>query len=257
MEEKQKNSVLITGATGGFGREFACQLEKKGYRLLLHGRDHARMQLTLGALHRPADHTCLYADLSTQTGCERLIAQARRHAHLTGLVNNAGFGVWGGFEQLEFKPQIEVLQTNLLAPITLAHALLPILIRNHGFMINVSSLAGETPLPHMSTYSAAKAGLSFWSEALRMEARSQVRIVTLAPGPSPTGFRDVSGMPRGKGVIFRANASSIIQQALAQLDRGGGCCVPFPRHRLLWLVQKLTPRSIALPLMRRFLSSRG
>ncbi len=249
-------SVLITGATGGFGREFARQLEERGYRLLLHGRDRVRMQMTLDALQRPTDHDCLYADLSSRAGCERLIVQARKHADLAGLVNNAGFGVWGAFEQREFKPQIEVLHTNLLAPVALTHALLPLLIRNHGFMINVSSLAGETPLPHMSTYSAAKAGMSYWSEALRMEMHARLRIVTLAPGPSPTGFRDVSGMPKGKAAIFRADVSLIVSQALTRMDHGGGFCVPFPRHRLLWLMQKLTPRSIALPLMRHFLSRR-
>ena len=244
--------ILITGASGGFGCEFARQLEDEGHRLLLHGRDTARLKLTLGRLAHPKRHRCLQGDLSRTDGVEQL-CQAIKDEELTGLVNNAGFGVWGAFERTESVPQIDVLRTDLVAPVELTHALLPHLIRNHGFIINVSSLAGETPLPHMSTYAAAKAGLTFWSEALRTELNDRVRVVTLAPGPSPTGFRDVSGMPMGKGNAFRAPADLVVRAALHTLAKGGGYCVPGFRHRMLWLLQKTIPRALALPIMERHL----
>ena len=245
-------SILITGASGGFGCEFACQLEAEGHRLLLHGRDLARLKLTLGRLFHPERHRCLQADLSTPEGVEHLRA-AIKDEELVGLINNAGFGVWGSFERTESVPQIDVLRTDLVAPVELTHALLPYLIRNRGFIINVSSLAGETPLPHMSTYAAAKAGLTFWSEALRNELAGRVRVVTLAPGPSPTGFRDISGMPMGKGNTFRAPAGLVVRASLHTLEKGGGYCVPGMRHRMLWLLQKSVPRWLALPIMERHL----
>jgi len=243
--------VLITGATGGFGREFARQLEKRGFDLILHGRDRARMQLTLDALQQPDQHMCIYADLTVKHELHSLIEKVRRQDGLTGLVNNAGFGVWGLFERAAIVPQLDMLQTDLLAPVNLTHALLPILKRNSGFIINVSSLAGEMPLPHMSIYAASKAGLTWWSEALRIELADKVRVVTLAPGPSPTGFRDVSGMPHGTGSIFRTGSALIVSQALKRLDHGGGYCVPGIRHKLLFLMQKIIPRRIALPLVER------
>jgi uncharacterized protein len=245
-------SILITGASGGFGCEFARQLENEGHRLLLHGRDIARLKLTLGRLMHPERHRCLHGDLSRAEGVEQL-RLALKGEELAGLVNNAGFGVWGAFESTESVPQLDVLRTDLVAPVELTHALLPYLIRNRGFIINVSSLAGETPLPHMSTYAAAKAGLTFWSEALRTELAGRVRVVTLAPGPSPTGFRDVSGMPMGKGNTFRAPAEVVVRASLRTLAKGGGYCVPGVRHRLLWLLQKTVPRSLALPIMERHL----
>ncbi|MDQ6960791.1 MAG: SDR family NAD(P)-dependent oxidoreductase [Mariprofundaceae bacterium] len=243
--------VLITGATGGFGREFACQLEKRGFDLILHGRDRARMRLTLDALQQPDRHMCMYADLAVEREVNSLIEQVKQQDGLTGLVNNAGFGVWGLFERAGIAPQLDTLRTDLLAPVNLTHALLPILKRNAGFIINVSSLAGETPLPHMSIYAAAKAGVTWWSEALRIELTDKVRVVTLAPGPSPTGFRDVSGMPEGTGSAFRTNAALVVRQSLRTMDHGGGYCVPGIRHKLLFLMQKLTPRRIALPLVER------
>jgi len=244
-------SVLITGASGGFGCEFARQLEPLGYRLILHGRDKARLQLTLGVLKRQDRHHCIIGDLSTPDGVESLIDGLAEETELCGLINNAGFGVWGLFERGEIVPQADVLVTDLVAPVRLTHALLPRLRKNNGFIINVSSLAGETPLPHMSTYAAAKAGLTYWSEALRMEV--DIPVVTLAPGPSPTGFRDISGMPESMGNVFRTSAAEVVAASLKTLRRGGGYCVPGLRHRLLWLLQKVTPRSLALTIMARYL----
>lgn len=245
--------VLLTGASGGFGCEFARQLEERGYRLILHGRDRPRMLMTLHNLRAPDSHICLYADLSVDSEREAFIDKVKQYPGLYGLVNNAGFGIWGAFEQREIKPQMGVLLTDLVAPVDIAHALLPALRRNMGFIINVSSLAGESPLPYMSTYAAAKSGLTYWSEAIRLELEGEVRVVTLAPGPSPTGFRDVSGMPEGPGSRFRSRARLVIDESLKQLDRGGGYCVPGWRHTLLYLLQRITPRRFALRLMAKYL----
>lgn len=253
MNGKSGPQVLITGASGGFGCEFARQLEARGFALILHGRDKPRMQMTLHALRRPRLHRTIYADLSDAGEREALIDEVKDCGNLVGLVNNAGFGVWGAFERGEIKPQMGVLLTDLVAPVDITHALLPMLRKNGGFIINVSSLAGETPLPNMSTYAAAKAGLTWWSEALRAELAREVRVVTLAPGPSPTGFRDVSGMPEGPGSRFRSRARLIVEQGLVQLDKGGGFCVPGKRHKLLYLLQKITPRRFALRLMASYL----
>ncbi|MDX8395993.1 MAG: SDR family NAD(P)-dependent oxidoreductase [Mariprofundaceae bacterium] len=246
-------SILITGASGGFGYEFARQCEAMDVRLILHGRDKARLQLTLDALKKPERHRVVLADLAPRKGVDALIDLLQDEQDIIGLINNAGFGTWGSFERSESVAQLDVLRTDLVAPIALAHALLPRLIRNQGFIINVSSLAGETPLPYMSTYAAAKAGMTYWSEALRMELEGQVRTVTLAPGPSPTGFREVSGAPRGKGGLFRTPAPIVVAASLSVLNSGGGYCIPGWRHRCLWLMQKLVPWRLALPIMAKYL----
>jgi len=248
-----KRSILITGASGGFGALFAQAFEAQGYRLILQGRDKARLQLTLDILQQPKDHRVILSELSARKDVESFIELLNDEENLYGLVNNAGFGVWGGFEKKQNVAQIDVLRVDLLAPMMLAHALLPRLKRQHGFMLNVSSLAGETPLPYMSSYGAAKAGMTFWSEALRAELKDELHIVTLAPGPSPTGFRDVSGAPKGKGGIFSTPAVCVIQAGLKCLAQGGGYCVPGWRHKVLWCIQKVMPRMLALPIMARYL----
>ncbi len=248
MPDMADSSILITGASGGFGLEFAKQLEPLGCHLILHGRDKPRLQMTLGALKHPGRHKLVLADLNAKHGLSELIATLE-YERLAGLVNNAGFGTWGAFEQTGIVPQIDVIKTDFKAPVALTHALLPGLLKNNGFIINVSSLAGEYPLPYMSTYAAAKAGLTYWSEALRTELDGRIRIVTLAPGPSPTGFRDVSGMPSGTGSFFRTPIPLIIHACLQTLENGGGYCVPGWRHKLLYAMQKVIPRKFGLSIM--------
>lgn len=248
-----KGTVLITGASGGFGLLFAQALEKQGYALLLHGRDKARLQMTLDSLKQPQSHRVLLSGLSARKDVDEFIEQILLEDDLVGVVNNAGFGVWGAFEMCESVPQLDVLRVDLLAPVILTHALLPRLKRQKGFVINVSSLAGETPLPYMSTYGAAKAGLTFWSEALRAELQGLVRVVTLAPGPSPTGFRDVSGAPKAKGGLFSTSPNIVVDAAMQNLSQGGGYCVPGWRHKALWCLQKLMPRILSLPIMAHYL----
>ncbi len=240
--------ILITGASGGFGMEFARQLALPGHTLLLHGRDEARLQQLRESLPEPHRHRCIRAELSHPQGVQTLL-EAVADTPLYGLVNNAGFGLWGKFEQVDIAEQLNMLRTDLEAPMALTHALLPQLKAQHGFIINVSSLAGEYPLPWMSGYAAAKAGLSYWSEALRTELADTLRIVTLAPGPSPTGFRRISGMPHATGNFFRTPATLVVRQALQCLQHGGGYCVPGWRHRLLWLMQKTVPRRFGLAIM--------
>lgn len=251
-EVQDKLWVVLTGASGGFGTEFAIQLEALGYHLILHGRDKSRLNLTYHALQHPEHHICMQADLSSRKETERFIEKLADYA-IHGLVNNAGFGVWGGFAEKECVAQADVVRVDLLAPVMLAHALIPQLKKHQGFMINVSSLAGETPLPYLATYAAAKAGMTFWSEAIRAEHQGELIVVTLAPGPSPTGFRDVSGAPKGKGNAFSAPAKQVVSAALQTLSIGGGYCVPGWRHKGLWLIQKLTPRFASLILMANYL----
>ncbi len=248
-------AILVTGASGGFGLAFARQLEGRCDRLILTGRDEARLRAHREQLYRPDAHRIVVADLASQQGIDAVL-QSVEGCTLKGLVNNAGFGLWGAFTAYSAADHAVLIATDLLAPMRLTHHLLPALKHCRGFVINVSSLAGESPLSWMGSYSAAKAGLTYWSEALRIEQEGRVRVVTLAPGPSPTGFRAVSGMPEMLGGGLRTPPEAVVAAAIATLDRGGGFCVPGWRHRMLWLLQKLSPRELSVRIMHRYLRAR-
>jgi len=252
---RAESVIVITGASGGFGCEFARQLESQGNTLILSGRNESQLQATRNLLQQPDDHRIVVADLASKAGIEKLM-QAVDGNGIYGLVNNAGFGLWGGFDAYEAGQHASLIATNLTAPITITHHLISRLQESKGFVINVSSLAGESPLSWMGSYCAAKAGLTYWSEALRIEQKGQLRVVTLAPGPSPTGFRAVSGMPDMLGGTMRSSPQVVVAAALRTLQRGGGFCVPGWRHRLIWLLQKMTPRDLSIRIMHHYLRAR-
>ncbi|MDX8413017.1 MAG: SDR family NAD(P)-dependent oxidoreductase [Mariprofundales bacterium] len=256
MTQSRLKTIIITGASGGFGREFSRQLEDACDQLILTGRDKMRLQTTRNLLKKPNSHRIVVADIAVDAGIETLV-QAVASQPIVGLVNNAGFGLWGAFTAHDDLAHTSLITTDLTAPIALTHRLLPRLQEEKGFVINVSSLAGESPLSWMGTYSAAKAGLTYWSEALRIEQEGVLRVVTLAPGPSPTGFREVSGMPDMLGEGMRISPQAVVQFALKSLRKGGGFCVPGWRHWVVYLLQKLTPRAVSIRLMHYYLRPRS
>jgi len=249
------STIIITGASGGFGREFARQLESQCDRLILTGRDEVRLQESKDSLQQPDAHCIVVADIASDRGIETVL-QAVASYPIVGLVNNAGFGLWGAFASHDCTAHAALIATDLTAPIVLTHHLLSRLQQANGFVINVSSLAGESPLSWMGSYAAAKAGLTYWSESLRIEQEGALRVVTLAPGPSPTGFRAVSGMPDMLGGGLRTSPQAVVTCALHSLQRGGGFCVPGWRHWLLYLLQKLTPRVLSIRIMHHYLHPR-
>lgn len=247
--------VVITGATGGFGRLFAQEFAARGHALLLHGRSPERLAALAEAL--PVRYQCIAGDLAEEGTVARIAEAVQADAEpLAGLVNNAGFGRWGAFADLDWAEQRRVLRVDLEAPMALVHALVPRLVQTRGFLVQVSSLAGEMPMPFMSSYGAAKAALTSFSEALRAELGDRVRIVTLAPGPSPTGFRRASGYAGDAGRWFSTPPEVVVQAAMRALDAGGGFVVPGWRHRLLFALQRLVPRAIAVRIVARRLASR-
>ncbi len=245
--------VLLTGASGGFGEHFARALAARGHPLLLHGRRRARLEALAGAL--PVATEILTGDLADEAARARLVEAAGARA-LAGLVNNAGFGVWGAFADVPLERHRALWRVDFEAPMALTHALLPKLRAARGFLVQVSSLAGESPLPWMAGYGAAKAALTSLSEALRAELAGEVTVVTLAPGPSPTGFRAVSGYAGDAGRAFSTPPGVVVAACMRALEKGGGFVVPGWRHRALFALQRLVPRGIAARIAARRLAPR-
>ncbi|RME85799.1 MAG: SDR family NAD(P)-dependent oxidoreductase, partial [Zetaproteobacteria bacterium] len=241
----------VTGASGGLGHAFARALARRGWALLLHGRRRAAMEALAHEL--PTKTEIATGDLRDARAREALITVAKAK-RIAGFVNNAGLGYWGGFADLAWERHEEVLCVDLVAAMSLAHALVPALCAARGFLINVSSLAGEHPLPFMSSYAAAKAGLTAFSESLRAELRRKLAVVTLAPGPSPTGFRRISGMPKGPGGLFSTPPEVVVEKAIAMAERGGGFCVPGVRHKALFWLARLVPRGLGARVLARRIS---
>jgi NAD(P)-dependent dehydrogenase (short-subunit alcohol dehydrogenase family) len=177
-------TALVTGASSGLGLAFARMLRDEGLEVWGASRQSAE------AAQKEGWHP-VRMDLTAPDSLLAAIEQVRREAGVPDvLVNNAGAGVFAGFAHFppdEIQRQIQLLLTG---PIEITRAFWPeMLARKRGAVVNVSSLAAEFPLPAMSLYTAAKAGLSGFSRGLMLESAGRgVQVIDFQPGDFKTNF---------------------------------------------------------------------
>jgi short-subunit dehydrogenase len=186
--------ALITGASSGIGAATAVALARSGARLVLTGRDEARLR-TVAARTRGL---ALPADLAEPDGPDRLIEATLAHAgRIDLLVCNAGAGWAGPIGELPGSKATELLTVNLLAPVQLARLVAPGMAeRGSGRLIFVSSIAGMTGVRHEAVYAATKAGLNYLAESLGYElAGTGAGVSVVLPGVVDTPFFRRRGLP--------------------------------------------------------------
>jgi short-subunit dehydrogenase len=217
--------VLLTGASGGIGRAVADALSAAGANLLLVGRDGARLQQLFGTLaerHPGAAERLIWqrADLG-HDGDLRRLADAAAAWNCNVLVHGAGVPAFGRLQTLAPDQLRAALDTNLLAPMLLTHALLPHLqALPRAQVICIGSALGRIGLPGFSVYSATKFGLRGFAEALRRElADSGVAVQYLGPRSTRTEFNSpgVEEYNRATGTAMD-RPERVAQALLRQLE---------------------------------------
>jgi short-subunit dehydrogenase len=184
--------VAITGASSGIGAALAREYARAGAGVtLVARREELLRQLAAELGGRCHVAACDLAD------CERApgwIAGAQAAlGPIDVLVNNAGVQNTGPALAAPLDGALDVLRTNLEAPLRLTHALLPEMLARGGVLVNVASVAGLVPPPLQAWYGASKAGLAAFSEALAGELRgSRVHVLTVYPGPVKTAMADAA-----------------------------------------------------------------
>ena len=202
--------TLVTGASSGIGAATATALAAAGARLLLTGRDAAR----LAEVARQSGGVALPADLAVPGEPARLAVAASQAAlaapwarRTTGdqggidiLVNNAGLGWAGPLGEVTTANITELMAVNLAAPMELTRLLVPGMAqRGRGRVAFVSSIAGVTGVRGEAVYAATKAGLSTFAESLAYEVRDHgVRVCVIVPGVIDTPFFGRRGRPYGR-----------------------------------------------------------
>ena len=183
--------ALITGASSGIGRDIARKAAKYYDKIVLVGRNEKRLNELKTELENKyhTEITAVATDLSIQQNCIDLF-NAHKDVHL--LVNNAGFGDTGRFNETSLEKDTDMINTNILAMHTLMKLYLgEMKKKNRGHILNTASMAGFFPGPLMATYYASKAYVASLSQAIREELRregSAVTVSVLCPGPVSTNF---------------------------------------------------------------------
>ena len=193
-----RRTALVTGASAGLGAAFARELARRGQDVVLVARRADRLESLAAELrHSHGVRTCVVAqDLAAPGACERVMAAAAGFAPtLDTLVNNAGYGLRGGFLRHPWEVHRDFLTVMLADAVELTHRALPgMLARGHGRIVNVSSVAGFAPTQRGSLYGAVKRALTTWSESMALElAGTGVHVCAACPGFTRTEFHDALG----------------------------------------------------------------
>jgi short-subunit dehydrogenase len=269
-EPTSSSAALITGASAGIGTEIAKLLAARGYALVLVARRQDRLVALAGELsdeHRVRVET-IPCDLSKPAPRDRIPGQIEELGlEVEILINNAGFATGGEpFSQADPDREIEQVRVDVEAVVALTSAFLPPMVeRRRGAILNVASTAGMQPIPYSAGYSAAKAYVLTFSEALHQEVRGQgVTVTALAPGPVDTDFWQIAGWEVQGGKSFeRAIPGTLIspqQAARAAVDglaRGERVVVPGLPIRAVMLAGRYLPHALKLPALERFMRPSG
>jgi uncharacterized protein len=243
-------TVLVTGASSGIGRELAKCFAADGSRLVLTARHTEALQSLADELRRThkVEAFVLTADLSLPETPERLFRELQgRGIAVDVLVNNAGFGAWGKFADLPLERQLEMLQVNITALTQLTGLFLPAMKqRSRGGIMNVASVAGFLPGPGMAVYYATKACVLSFTEALAEElSGTNVTVTALCPGPTATNFGNVAGAAKGRMVrLARMSAEAVALYGHRAFRKKRVVAVPGLQNRLLVFLTRLNPRSV-------------
>jgi short-subunit dehydrogenase len=243
-------TALVTGASSGIGMAFARRLAARGDDLVIVARNEGRLKELADEIQSglrrevevlPADLT-----LADDVGrVEQRLQDAPRPVDL--LVNNAGFGTAGKFVELPVGKEDEEIRLNVLALMRLTRAALPGMIeRGRGGVINVSSVGGFQPGPRNATYSATKAFVTSFSEAVHEELRGTgVNLLALCPGFTRTEFQERGGFDTQH--IPKAawqTPEVVVDAALDALARGRALCVPGLQNKFAVSAVHLAPRGL-------------
>jgi NAD(P)-dependent dehydrogenase (short-subunit alcohol dehydrogenase family) len=186
--------ALVTGGSRGIGLAIAGSLVGAGASVVITGRDQARLDLAtaqLAALRPTSTAQAFRADVRRASEATRAVdATVERFGGLDVLVNNAGVGGFANVADMTADEWTDIIETNLSGVFHCCRAAIPHLRgRGAGWIINISSLAGNNPFAGGAAYCASKAGLNAFSEALMQEVRyDNIRVSYIMPGSVATGF---------------------------------------------------------------------
>jgi short-subunit dehydrogenase len=220
-------TALVTGASGGFGLEFARLFAADRWNVVMAARSEAPMRAAAEELRsrHGVDVTVMPVDLAERSASVRLVsALEERGTVVDALVNNAGFSTYGEFWRDEPEVQSALLQVNVVALTELSRLLVPGMVeRGHGRVLMLGSVGSFGPAPMTAAYGATKAYVLSLSLAMAEELRGTgVTVTCLCPGPTRTGFQERAEL--GDSALIRGrklpNARKVAEAGYAAMKAG-------------------------------------
>jgi uncharacterized protein len=247
-------TALITGASSGIGVALAGELARRGHALTLVARRADRLRESAAAVS--GEHGVrvewIAADLTDASERDRIPAEVASRGQVVDLlVNDAGIGTSGRFHELPVEKEVQLVRLNVEAMVALCGAFLPGMVeRGSGRVLNVASVSGFMPVPQQVTYSASKAFVLTFTEALTLDLHGTgVTATALCPGPVKTEF---AGIIEGMPSAYFVDPARVAREAIDGLEQGHRTVIPGILNKVNAVSGRHAPRGMFLPLARRF-----
>jgi len=252
MKALSDKIILLTGANGGFGREYIKLLLVEGAKLVLTSRDVVSLKSYVNDVCRVNNTGSILAvvqgDVSSPDGCEALFKKRKEVSpYIDVLINNAGILSYGLFHETPVNECLKVIQVNLSSTMHLTSLFLPdMLARGDGHIVFMSSLGGFIPTAYETAYSVSKFGVRAFGMALHKELSGKGIVVTnVYPTWSDTGMLNSpsygSARTKKPSSFLIVDPKKIIKAAVKGIKKRKLHVYADPFTKLLWWVNKITP----------------
>lgn len=236
--------ALITGASSGIGRDMAKILSDMGYEMILVARREDRLKELQKELKTSSEIIC--ADVSNVETCKGIYNKVK-DKDIDIVINNAGFGIFGEFTDIDLDRELNMIDVNIKAVDILTKLFLKdFKEKNKGYILNVASSAAFLPGPLLSSYYASKAYVLRLTEAIYEELRhekSNVYVGALCPGPVDTEFNDVASV---KFALKGLTSSYVAKYAIDKMFKRKLVIVPGKIMKCARFFSKITPEKLLL-----------
>ncbi|PQO29533.1 SDR family NAD(P)-dependent oxidoreductase [Bremerella cremea] len=240
--------MLVTGASSGIGRAMAILAAEQGAKLLLTARREDRLEELLEVVHaKGCDATYVVGDITDPALHQRLFERVQHDLKgLDVLVNNAGIGAHGNFDEASPERLRQLMEVNFFAPVELTRKFLPLLEQGRTPAIcNISSILGHRAVPGKSEYCASKFALHGFSDALRAElATKGIDVILVSPSTTSSEFGaaviEQRGKPPAKGKFART-PHDVAKAALKAIKSGRHEIIPSKSGYLMVWIDRMCP----------------
>ena len=250
MTNNEIRYTLITGASTGIGYELAKLFAKDKHNLILVARNKVKLEDVRNELSKyNVDIKILALDLSKSDDIKNIFSYVETNkVNIDTLVNNAGIGTFGDFNDIEWKKEEELIDINIKALTRLTKYFLPNMIKNKsGGILNVASTAAFASGPRMATYYASKAYVLNLTEAIHEEVKDYgIKVSCLCPGPVRTSFQRKAGINKSeKAKKYLMDADIVARIGYEEFKKGKVIIIPGFKNKILVRSNKILPRYIS------------